>query len=774
MKIQNSKTHKKIKLKFVRSIFLILSFFIHSQASGQTTKIDSLYRALKTSREDTSKVKLLNDLGFEINFEGEYGKADSFAKIALRLGQKLIYKKGMAQSFSLLAVVMKNQGENKQALDYYLEALKLYEDVKDIAGIAGTRGNIGVIYYLQSDHKSSLENYTIALNLYEQLQDKTAIARYLGNIGMVYDDQGEYPKALEYYFKALKLKEQEKDKSGIAKYSGTIGNIFYYQSDYTKALEYYDKALKIKEQTYKETGKKKDRADICLHLGNKGNVYYSKKNFVQAIDFYSKALKIAEELENKQLMANNMGNLGNVYLAQENFSMALEFYLKTLSIAEVLENKPLITNNLSNIGSLYIKQNNFDKAEQFLQKALKIAIEIGYYDAEKEIHQSLSDLYRRQKRWEPALQHYQLYITAKDSIFNEENTRKTVRSELNFEFEKKQAIEKAEQEKKNAIEAKEKQKQKIITYSISSILFLVALFSLFIFRSYRQKQKDNIVITLQKDEVEKSKKIIEHQKEIVEEKQKDILDSITYAKRIQYTLLAHEEFLKQNLPEHFVFFQPKDIVSGDFYWATKIITKAETERFYLAVCDSTGHGVPGAFMSLLNISFLNEAINEKNIEVPNEILNYVRERLIRSVSKEGAQDGMDGILICFERSGSGHLLKITYSAAHNVPLWVSNGTIIDLKTDKMPIGKGEKSSEFTLHEINAVAGDTLFLYTDGFADQFGGPKGKKFKYKQLNELLVEISGKTMPEQKDKLANTLLNWKGDLEQVDDILIMGIAL
>nr|MBA3665947.1 SpoIIE family protein phosphatase [Bacteroidota bacterium] len=197
-------------------------------------------------------------------------------------------------------------------------------------------------------------------------------------------------------------------------------------------------------------------------------------------------------------------------------------------------------------------------------------------------------------------------------------------------------------------------------------------------------------------EIEKQKDQIEHQKQLVEEKQKEIVDSITYAKRIQYALLAHGELLQKNLKDLFILFQPKDIVSGDFYWATSVTSAqnptGNNELFYLAVCDSTGHGVPGAFMSLLNISFLNEAINEKKIYSPDLILNYVRQRLIDNLSQDGARDGMDGILICFNQADK----TITYAAANNAPLLYRNNSLIDLPYNKMPVGKGEKLEPFTL------------------------------------------------------------------------------
>lgn len=268
--------------------------------------------------------------------------------------------------------------------------------------------------------------------------------------------------------------------------------------------------------------------------------------------------------------------------------------------------------------------------------------------------------------------------------------------------------------------------------------------------------------TLEEKVEERTAEVVK-QKNVIEEKQKEIVDSIMYAKRIQTTILASESFLNKNLPEHFVYFKPKDIVSGDFYWAT-----SKDNRFYFAVCDSTGHGVPGAFMSLLNISFLNEGISQKVIEQPNEILNHVRRRLIKNISKEGGKDGMDGILLCIDSKTK----QYTYAAAHNKPIVVSNGAIVEYHADKMPIGVGVREDDFTHHALPLKKGDILYMYTDGYADQFGGPKGKKFKYKHLHEVLLNNSHLPMAEQKNILSKTFDDWKGSLEQIDDVCVIGI--
>jgi ligand-binding sensor domain-containing protein/serine phosphatase RsbU (regulator of sigma subunit) len=322
---------------------------------------------------------------------------------------------------------------------------------------------------------------------------------------------------------------------------------------------------------------------------------------------------------------------------------------------------------------------------------------------------------------------------------------------------------------------------------LGAIVLIVRYYIKWREKTLKQRQK-----LLEKAVDERTAEVTE-KKLLIEEKQKEIIDSINYARRIQYTLLAHELVLKKHFNEHFVLFKPKDIVSGDFYWATSVVTssmfqvsnsennnmKQETlnkELFFLAVCDSTGHGVPGAFMSLLNISFLNEAINERSIYKPNEIFNYVRERLTNSISKEGNKDGFDGVLICIETflTGKEKTINITYAASNNAPVIIKNGLLTELEADRMPVGVGERKEDFKLYELDFEKGDMLYLFTDGYADQFGGPKGKKFKYKKLNETFAQINSKDLKQQLNILNAEMESWKGSLEQVDDILIIGIKL
>lgn len=269
--------------------------------------------------------------------------------------------------------------------------------------------------------------------------------------------------------------------------------------------------------------------------------------------------------------------------------------------------------------------------------------------------------------------------------------------------------------------------------------------------------------------IHKEKERINELKLEIEHKHQEILDSVNYAKRIQRALLASNGLLTKHLPEFFVLFQPKDIVSGDFYWAEKLSNGV----FSLVAADSTGHGVPGAIMSILNISCLSEAVNSQKLLQPEAILNYTRQRIMEHMandgSEEGGKDGMDAVICNFDLEK----MILQFAAANN-PLWlIRNNELIEYKPDKMPVGKAMgEIRPFNLQEIELKKNDLIIMLTDGFADQFGGPNGKKFMYRPLKELIVSINNAALTDIKAELRKSFDNWKSGSEQVDDVLIIGI--
>jgi serine phosphatase RsbU (regulator of sigma subunit) len=275
--------------------------------------------------------------------------------------------------------------------------------------------------------------------------------------------------------------------------------------------------------------------------------------------------------------------------------------------------------------------------------------------------------------------------------------------------------------------------------------------------------------------VEKRTVQVVEQKNLIEEKaaelaarHKEITDSINYAERIQRAMLASKNLLDENLNDYFVLFKPKDVVSGDFYWATKLLNN----NFMLVTADSTGHGVAGAIMSIVNIACIKEAVS-KDIMSPDLLLNEIRKLVIASLkndgSSEGGKDGMDASLISFDFKNN-----ILYCACAINPVWIiRNNELIEIKADRFPIGKHDMNkTPFALQTHQLQKGDLIYTLTDGFADQFGGPKGRKYMYKQLKDLLVSISSETMEVQKQKLDSVFNNWKGEMEQIDDVCVIGI--
>ncbi len=689
-----------------RVLFFIFLFILSLLTFSQQSKIDSLLNILTKDKEDTNKVIHLNKLSWKYIGIGSYDSALLYANHALTLVNSL--PKSLGRSWA-----------------------------------SSSNNAIGVAYFQEGNFPRSLDHYLKALKIDENLQDKNEMANVLVNIGILYKDQGDYSKALDYYFRALK-----------------IDNELLEQALLTRNVDEIRKAKK----------------GIAADLSNIGLAYYEQKNFSKALDYYFKSLKIDEESGNKNGMAIRLGNIGLVYDAKKDYTKALDYYSKALKLREELGDKSLIAITLSNIGSLYTVQSKYSDAYNYLYHALALDVSNGEQYGVKDDYEQLSKLYEKSTALLPdtvggkilnreemrlrSMYYYKRSIAIRDTIFSEENKKQLVRKEMNYEFDKKEAAQKAEQEKKDTIAAQEKRGQKIITYSISGGLFLVLLLALFIFRGYRQKQKAN-------KELAEKNFVIEEQKKLVEEKNKDITDSITYAKRIQDAILIPESEIKKQFSDAFVLFKPKDIVSGDIYWF------AESKyNKVLVVADCTGHGVPGGFMSMLSFAMLQETLLLEEVKTTAQALTYLDHKITETLNRNNRsyRDGMDMTLCAFSKSSN----TLQFSCANRPLILIRNGELKEFSPAKFTIGGAidNVSKNFKNQEIQIEQGDMIYLFTDGYVDQFGGLKGKKFKHKQLNEKLLAISNQPLTKQKEILEQTFNDWKGTLEQVDDVCIIGI--
>ncbi len=618
--------------------------------------------------QDTTGIgKLINETSALID-NAEYEKASKNIDLIILRATAANYKQGMAEAYNLR----------------------------------------GSIFSDQSNVKEALENFLAAINIYENLNNKTKMASLYNNIGLLYAELKEYKVALSNYFKAVKI--------------------------------------------FKETNNKENLGILYNNIGTS----YQKIGPISSSNYYlNEAYRINSSLKDTLRMAMTVHNIGITYQMDDKIDSAIVCFKKSLQFLKKFGEGPGHVYNYNEIGDCLMRQDKFKEAEPYLLKALAISKVTEQLSERGDVCGHLSILYDEMKDFKKSLYYNRLELAIHDSIYNESSRNNIIKKDLEHDFQNQQKLQKKEQEAKDVVAEAKIQNQKRIIYGAAIALSIVSLLVLLVLRGYNQKRKANTIIS--------------KQKEIVEAKQKEILSSIYYAKRIQNALLTSENYFKKSLNNFFILYKPKDIVSGDFYWALE-----HKGIFYLIVADCTGHGVPGAFMSLLNISILNELIIEKGILTPDLILNEARKEIIRSLNPEGgdeSKDGMDCILCAIDFKKH----KMQYACANNSLYIVRDGKLIVSETDKMPVGLShDNSKSFTLHEVELFKDDTLYLITDGYADQFGGAKGKKFKHKQLQELVLRTNNLNAEEQKTELNKKFEEWKGQLEQVDDVCVIGIKI
>ncbi len=624
-----------------------------------------------------------------------------------------------------------------------------------LSKLSDALNNVGYVYKTKGDIDLALKYYHQSLKIHEEIKDKAGIATSLNNIGFVYRSQGNIYLAIEYYQRSLKIQEELGDHEGIASLYNNIGIIYYDQMDYDNALKCYQKSLKHDKETDYKRG-------IANTYNNIGLIYYKKGDLNEALKYYTKSLEIKQKIGDKIGIALSYNHIGELFEAQDSLYSAREYYLKALNILEKQGDKRWISFVLKDLSDLLLKIGELKLAEEYAIKSYKIAKELGFPSNISNSAQTLSKINKLKGNYKEALELFELHSMMKDSILNNDLVKNTKNQQLKYEFEKTQAIKDAEHKKDLIILVEKEEKQKMISYGIAMVLLIVVSMLGIIFNRLKITKK-------QKQVIEEQKLVVETAKIQLEEKNKEVMDSINYAKRIQDALLKSEEHESKHLPPHFIFFKPKDIVSGDFYWALE-----KDNHLYLAAADCTGHGVPGAFLTMLGNSFLNEINATDVLLTPAEVLNRLRQKIITELNQKGnegeSNDGMDISLIRLNL----HTKELQWAGANNPLYIIRENQLEEYKPDKQPIGYNYKMTDFTNHVFSCSVGDYICIFTDGFADQFGGPKGKKYKYNTLKEKLLHIYQKPLVEQKQLFTQEFEQWKGDLQQVDDICIIGMRI
>ena len=668
-------------------------------------------------------------------------------------------------------------------------ALRISENAGDKEKVSTCYLNIGIVKHTLGLYDEAIEHYFKSLETAEEANFKRGIARVYNNLGIVYFDQGSYEKSIDSYLQALKIFEELGDKTNMSACYNNIGLVHSEQRTYDKAIEYYQKSLPLKE----EIGDKRGMA-ICY--SNIGNILNIQTSYDKAIDFHNNALRLFEEIGNKRGVASSYHNIASINVTRGYLDMANDYYLNSLRLYEELDDKMGVANagvgianlNISRADSVSLtgeqKLKYLDLAVAYGNKSLENAREMKLLPTIRSSADALMKAYTKLGNYRKAVEFAGIFIAAQDSMFMEDKTRAIQEMSARYETEKKQQqieLQESQLIAKDAVIKQQKTFRNALIGGITAIGIIIVLIA----NAYRQKRRDNKKI------IEQNEKILEANKElkqlneitnrqnhelkelneITNQQKEEIISSIQYAKKIQSAVLPPETYITELLNENFIFYKPKEIVSGDFYWVRQV-------KHYIIVvaADCTGHGVPAAFMSMLGISYLNEIVQRREVTQANQVLNELRKEIKQSLRQTGkreeSRDGID-IALCIIDTKTN---RMQYSGAYS-PLYVisnNNGESVlkEFKADLMPVGVHFSiDKSFTNHEIQLEIGDTIYISTDGFTDQVGGTDHARFGSKNFKKLLTDIHDRPMYEQKEILDQTLNKWMGEHPQRDDILVIG---
>lgn len=578
-------------------------------------------------------------------------------------------------------------------------------------------------------------------------------------IGVVYRNMGEYGSSLNYFYDALRIAEKAKLQQQIAYSYNNIGDILKTQKQYPEAEKYIQKAIDLFDRI-------KDERGLGYGYIRLGEVFQSRKEYDRALNAYSKSLEIREKIGDKGTIESALLRIGQVYGQKGEYTRGLAYLNRALEISRELKDKRGIANTLADISGIYLQKKDYKKSIDLGRKSLQLADSIGAREILKKSSKLLSDAYLKSKDNAKALEYLNIYIAVNDSLLNEENNKKLFALHKNYELDKKQV----EIDFLN----RNQRMQTILIIALVVVLILVALFTFSLIRSNRLKKNINEILKKQKEEIETTNEQLHKQKQLIEKKNEDITSSITYAQRIQQAFLPPREEIARYLPDFFIYYQPRDIVSGDFYWFAHKPGENGNSKLILAAVDCTGHGVPGAFMSMIGDSLLNQVIHDKEIHAPDLILNELHTGIQKTLNQYQTknQDGMDMALCTIDLQHR----KMEFAGAGN-PLYIcQNGELTQIKGSIHSLGGLQKEikREFEKQVIDIQEPTVFYIFSDGYQDQIGGPENKKFYVKRFRDLLHSIHHLPMQEQAKILDATMKEWKGKENQLDDMMVIGVKI
>lgn len=625
--------------------------------------------------------------------------------------------------------------------------------------------DIWFLYFQEQMYSEALIYAESCLDYYLENDSIIEAIRTYSNIGGIYYFIKDYETSIDYYIKGFELAEQDKRSEDILMLSNNIAYLLLDVHKYSEAIGYLNKCIDNfqtvdslwMEEIYLDMGK------AFLKLNNTDS---AKVSVLKSIDLSSK-------LNDTLYITKGLNLLGEIKIENYKLQPSDTLYNQAINHFKLsIKNndntyKDEMSNSYLGMGRLALLINDHKLAVLHLNKAINL---FDNYEINKYLSKAYHNIGNNSKAYFYINEYHRLNDSIQESIKAELLNDKLSQ----YEFDKQVQEIRFKQKEKDLIYEKEQQQDKLLKRFMMLVLLIITIFSIQVLRSFLRKKKDNALlveqkeeITSQRDEIEAQRDSIFEQKNEIEKVHEEVEASINYAERIQRSILPDEALLKNDLSDHFIFFKPRDIVSGDFYWFKKV-------RNYLVItaADCTGHGVPGAFMSMLGVSFLNEIVSKSKFDSSDLILNRLRDKIKNALKQKGEigenKDGMDMALCVINLETK----ELQFSGAYNPLYIIRNGEMIQIKADRQPIAVYLAEKPFTLNTHQLEDGDCLYMFSDGFPDQFGGEKERKFMTKRFKQMLVDNHLLPFEEQKNILDKTFTDWKNGYDQMDDVIVIGL--
>ncbi len=747
------------------------------------------------------KAKILEWEGIVHLYKGKYVKASNTFTDALSLYRHINNKEGIASCYGNIGYAYSELNNYPLAIEYYLKALKLSKEISKPDMIATQYNNMGEIYRIIGRYDEAINLYKKCIKIYDVKKDTLSLAYIYNNLATVYKKQGKYNSALTYYNKALSIMQIKNDNRSIATILSNIGVVYQEWDRHKLSLDFFKKALKYDEKSNNIIGK-------AIRYNNIASSFEKLNMLDSALRYYDISYNIFSKYNLHNYAATIKTNKANLYIQNNNYSKAIKLLEESADIFKEIKNNSNLIKTYYKLAYTYYKQKKYSQVKTYLDKCISQAKEINNLSTLSDAYKLYADMYALQNNYANAYKYLLQFIDIKDSIFSNDNMKQinsfqvkynTIAQENKIKLLENENKIKTLKTKKQEVEI---QKQKIITYITIFGFVIIGIFLILILRQYKAKKRSHDILKRKNNEIKRQaeeiaiqRDLVIEQKDLITEQTKYLTDSINYARHIQQAVLPSKEQITELFKNHFIIYKPLDIISGDFYWVRSYEYNNKKYKA-IVVADSTGHGVPGAFMSMLGLTSINDIFTDMLKEnTPAYVLNNLRIKVISALNQYGkigeAKDGMDVsiAIICEEDktlqfSGANHdLLLLTKNEkniySNNIVRQKDGRYLYRFKGDRMPVGISNRlKNSFTSITINYSEGDIIYMKTDGYTDQFGGPNSKKFKSKKLYDLLIDISSDNIEQHKIILETELNKWmnysNSHKNQIDDILFVGIKL